>query len=234
MKSFNIEWGLHALLKLIADSDFESVIDIGSGDGHHKRCLEYFGKKVYSVDMRKDADYVGDFLEVEFDRQFDAVWCSHVLEHQRNVGLFLDKVYEILKPNGVLAIVVPTHDREVLISGHITSWSVPLLCYNLVMAGFDCSKASLLNTYELSLIVKKSEAIHSDRMKNSIFGSEEGNESLFGHIEKFFPFPADQGMKFGGVGGINWGSITDYVLGKPVSFISKNTDRHNTIKPVIL
>jgi len=229
---FEIEWGVHALLKLLADFEFNDVIDIGSGDGHHRKCMEYFGKDVYSVDMAKNADYVGDFLEIDFDKQFDAIWCSHVLEHQRNVGFFLEKLYSVLKPNGVLAIVVPTHDREVLISGHVTSWSVPLLCYNLVEAGFDCSEASVLNTYELSIIVRKKEARHSDRGKNSIFGSEKGNSDVFGHISMFFPFDARQGLKLGGIGGINWGSMTHYDLNKDVEITSSKADKY--LKPVIV
>jgi SAM-dependent methyltransferase len=224
---FEIEWGAHALLKLLADFEFNSVLDIGSGDGHHKKLMEYLGKEVYSVDMVKDADYVGDFLEVDFDRQFDAIWCSHVLEHQRNVGLFLEKLGSALKPDGVLAIVVPTHSRDVLISGHMTSWSIPLLCYNLVMAGFDCSEACVLNTYELSIILKKKEALHTDRNKNSVFGD------LFEEIDRFFPFNAKQGFEISGVGFIDWGSVTDYTLGKPVEIKSVHADEHRQLKPVI-
>jgi hypothetical protein len=230
--TFDIEWGVHALLKLLADFEFDEVIDIGSGDGHHKKLMEHQGKKVYSVDMVKDADYVGDFLEVDFDKQFDAVWCSHVLEHQRNIGLFLDKLYSVLKPDGVLALVVPTHSRDVLISGHVSSWSIPLLCYNLVMAGFDCSEASVLNTYELSIVLKKKEAVHPDRGKNSIFGCETDAEDLFGHISQFFPFDAKQGVSISGLGGINWGSITRYKLDKVVNITSK-ADSNNQLKPVI-
>jgi SAM-dependent methyltransferase len=234
METFHIEWGVHALLKLLADFEFDDVIDIGSGDGHHKKCMEYYGKNVLSVDMAKDADYVGDFLEIDFDKQFDAIWCSHVLEHQRNVGFFLEKLYSVLKPDGVLALVVPTHDREVLISGHVTSWSVPLLCYNLVTAGFDCSEASVLNTYELSIVLKKKEARHSDRGKNSIFGSEKlDSEDLFGHISEFFPFKAMQGIKLSGVGGINWGSTSHYSLGKAADIRSSKAAKYPQLVPVI-
>lgn len=241
-KHFVLHWGLHGLLKLLADYRFRNVLDIGSGEGQHKAFLESLDKEVLSVDMTAAADYTGDFMDIDFDRQFDAIWCSHVLEHQRNVGQFLDKLYSLLKPGGVLAIIVPTHERDVLISGHITSWSIPLLCYNLVVAGFDCSKAAILNTYELSLIVEKKEAEHADRNQNSIFwssstyetGAKQEDANPFAHLEKFFPFAISQGCKVAGIGGINWGEITEYTFrtNKTIpTFESSNLTRHPNLTP---
>ncbi len=31
----------------------------------------------------------GDYLAIDVGNKFDLVWASHVLEHQRNVGLFI-------------------------------------------------------------------------------------------------------------------------------------------------
>ena len=95
--SFNLDWSAHAILQLVSAHEFQTVLDIGSGQGEHKRFLEFFGKEVFSVDIFNDADYVGDFMELEFDKKFDCIWCSHVLEHQRNVGYFLDKIYDNLE-----------------------------------------------------------------------------------------------------------------------------------------
>ena len=43
------------------------------------------------------------------DNSIDVVYCAHVLEHFDRVGanLFLNEIYRILKPNGILRIVVP-------------------------------------------------------------------------------------------------------------------------------
>ena len=73
--TFQLDWAAHTLLQLISHHEFDSVLDIGSGEGEHKRFLESFGKKVFSVDKVKTADFIGDFLEVRFDRPFDVVWC---------------------------------------------------------------------------------------------------------------------------------------------------------------
>ena len=237
---FQLDWGTHAALKLLGSFEFTSLLDIGSGGGEHKRLFEYFSKDVYSVDIVKSADYCGDFMTIDFDKKFDAIWCSHVLEHQRNVGLFLDKIFDSLNENGVLAIVVPIHPRERLISGHLTSWSIPLLSYNLIMAGFDCVEASVLSTYELALIVRKKLADHSELRAPSAHGADAGHE--FKNIEKYFPFQATQGVNIfvEGVGAMNWGNPVEYTLpalasGKTGIVInSKNLEASPTLKPVIL
>lgn len=242
---FQLDWGTHACLKLLADFQFDTVLDIGSGAGEHKRLFKYFGKTTYSVDRIKSADYSGDFMAIDFNQQFDAIWCSHVLEHQRNVGLFLDKIYDALNENGVLAITVPIHPRERLISGHLTSWSIPLLSYNLIMAGFDCAHAAVLSTYELALIVTKKHAAHSELRAPSAHGADAGHE--FNNIEAYFPFQATQGatLSVEGVGAINWGNPIEYVLpglgknkgkdkGKSRIIInSKNLETSPTLRPQI-
>jgi SAM-dependent methyltransferase len=236
--SFKLDWALHCILRLISNYEFTSVLDIGSGEGEHKRFLQFFGKEVFSVDILKTADYIGDFLEVAFDRKFDVVWCSHVLEHQRNTGIFLDKIYDVIKENGILAITVPTHPRERLISGHLSSWSVPLLCYNLIMAGFNCNKAEILATYELGLIVRKELAAHGELRKTSAHGADAGVE--FSDIAKYFPFPAQQGVELGGSGRINWENPTHYLLPKRVvnedfelQIECKNIDSFSQLAPVL-
>jgi len=237
---FQLDWGTHAALKLLASFQFNSVLDIGSGAGEHKRLFDYFGKTTYSVDIVKTADYCGDFMIIDLNKKFDAIWCSHVLEHQRNVGLFLDKIYDSLNDNGVLAIVVPIHPRERLISGHLTSWSIPLLTYNLIMAGFDCIHASILSTYELSLIVTKKPANHSELRAPSAHGADAGHE--FKNIQQYFPFDANQGVTLTveGVGAINWGNPIEYTLpalteDKPkINIHSKNLITSPTLTPIIL
>ena len=236
--TFNIDWGVHGMLKMLADYQFESVLDIGSGAGEHKRFFETFDKKVFSVDVAHDADYQGDILTAPIDRQFDAIWCSHVLEHQCNVGIFLQRIYDLLADDGVLAIILPTHPRELVFAGHVTSWSIPLLCYNLVMAGFDCSEAVLLDSYELSLIVKKRKAMHHEL--KSQFAEGTGPDGIsFSHIKQFFPFDMGSSIEIKGPGEINWGSITDYFLSalrdnkqlKDLNIVCKNWDSNSIYVP---
>ena len=202
---FQIDWGLETLLRLLSSHEFETVLDIGSGQGEHARLLRHWGKEVYSIDMHADADYRGDFLEVEFDRQFDVVWCCHVLEHQRNVGLFLEKIFRTIRDGGVLAMTVPVDSAGGLIPGHLTRWNVTVLCYNLILAGFDCSEARIRQSNDLGLIVEKRAAR----------GGEIGDSAAFGSLEElapFFPFPLSrEGVT---MQDCNWGS-NQYRLDPP-------------------
>ena len=197
---FHLDFGLHSIFRLLDSYDFETVLDIGSGEGEHSRFLRHYGKQVYSVDLSDGADYVGDFTKLVLDRQFDAVWCSHVLEHQRNVGVFLDKVHAALKDDGVLAITVPVHPRARLIAGHITSWNAGLLCYNLILAGFDCNGASILQTNELSMVMRKKTAIYAESGDSAARHFPDQLDRL----ARFFPFSVSQGAN-AEVLEVNWG-----------------------------
>ncbi|RPI39743.1 MAG: class I SAM-dependent methyltransferase [Betaproteobacteria bacterium] len=197
---FHMDWGYHTILRLVSSYDFQTVLDIGSGAGEHARFLRHFGKQVFAVDRVAGADYVGDFNTLVLDRQFDVVWCSHVLEHQRNVGAFLEKIFAALKDDGILALTVPCHPRERLIAGHLTVWNAGLLCYNLVLAGFDCSEAKLLQTFELGLIVRKRKAGRAElgHYDPGLAGDE------LDRLGRFFPFPVSQGCN-AEVYEANWG-----------------------------
>ncbi|MGH8617570.1 MAG: class I SAM-dependent methyltransferase [Burkholderiales bacterium] len=204
---FTLNFAVHAIMKLLEGYDFESVLDIGSGDGEHAKFFRHFGKQVYSVDLEGKADYLGDFTQLTLDRQFDVVWCSHVLEHQRNVGIFLEKLFAALKDDGILAITVPVHPRQRLIAGHITSWNAGLLCYNLILAGFDCREACLLQTNELSLLVRKKRAVLEG--PGQPVAAHHRAERLQ-DLARFFPFPATHDGN-AEVLEVNWGD-RDYEL----------------------
>lgn len=188
--TFNIDWGLHGLLA-VTGMEFQTVLDIGSGDGEHKRFLEYLGKNVQSVDFDKKADYEGDFMEMEIPEKFDLIWCSHVLEHQRNVGLFLEKCYGLLNDGGIFAVSVPCHSAKKILAGHLTVWSAYLVIYNLILAGFDCSDAGMSQDYDVSVIVRKSPA--KTRFKNSAIG--DGPPDEYATLREYFPMPVAHGQE---------------------------------------
>jgi hypothetical protein len=153
--------------KLVSEYEFEWVCDIGSGpEALHSQGFHGLGKMVQAIDHQmpaKDFPFpyvVNDYNRLENEPQYDCVWCSHVLEHQTNPGQFLQAIFTDLEDEGILALTVPpmrekarTHE---LVGGHLTRWDAGLLCYNLVLAGFDCSQAIWKQyKYNITLIVEK-------------------------------------------------------------------------------
>ena len=150
---------------LLKNYDFDTVLDIGSGEGKHSDVFKSFNKNVVSIDYgksvyfeRRDEKHTclfGDYYSYEFDNQFDAIWASHVLEHQPNPNLFLKKVNKDLKEGGVLAVTVPPLKEEI-VGGHVTLWNAGLLLYQLILAGFNCKNVSIKTYgYNISIILEK-------------------------------------------------------------------------------
>lgn len=137
--------GSQALRRLLGYPDVRTVLDIGSGAGDHARAMRACGREVFTVDLNPPADFVGDFSAWQTDRTFDAVWVSHVLEHQPNPGVFLQQCLSVLRPGGVLAVTVPPMKNDI-VGGHVTLWNAGLLIYQLILAGFDC-RAARIGTY---------------------------------------------------------------------------------------
>jgi len=145
-----------------------TVLDIGSGEGLHAEILRNHGKEVTEIDFgtsvyfRKQTQgrniVFGNYTSLKMHDQFDLVWACHVLEHQKDVNRFLSKIHEDLKDGGILAITVPPLKHEI-VGGHLSLWNGGLLMYNLVLAGFDCRDAKILQYgYNISLILRKRRA----------------------------------------------------------------------------
>ena len=161
-KEYFITWGGFALIEFLVTernnigTKFKTCLDIGSGEGVHTSILRHAGLEVFQVDKYSTtAEYKVDFIEHEFDRKFDVIFCSHVIEHQRNVGLFLDKIFDLLSDDGVLIISAPNHSVETLVEGHLNSFLFPLFLQHMIHAGFDCKNGKYLSIVENSFIVSK-------------------------------------------------------------------------------
>ena len=87
--------------------------------------------------MKKRQNLEETSILFNFIKKYDMIFCSHVIEHQRNQG-FLDKIYDILKDEGDLVISGPTHEAEKFVEGHISTTILPVFLQILIYAGFDC------------------------------------------------------------------------------------------------
>ena len=175
-------------LDAICGLEFSSVLDIGSGGGSHATHFRNLHKQVTTIDLEPPAAIVGDYMQTDLG-QHDVVWASHVLEHQLNVNLFLKKCFADC--GRYFAVTVPPLKHEI-VGGHVSLWNAGLLLYNMILAGWDCSEAKVMNYgYNISVVVEKKEAdLPELRMDH-------------GDIERlapFFPFDAKQGFN-GNLGG---------------------------------
>ena len=192
-------FGNQALDLLIEKYQFSKVLDIGFGGGEQAAWLRERNKEVVTIDLNTEygvkPDIIADYNNYNFSEKFDLIWCSHVLEHQLNVNHFLKKIRHDLKPEGIYAITVPPMKPQI-VGGHVTVWNAGLLLYNLILAGFDCSKCCVKRYgYNISIVGQKEEA----RLPNIL-------RMDTGDIEKlaeFFPLPVHQDFN-GNIEEVNW------------------------------
>ena len=117
----------------------QTVADIGSGPGHQAKVFKSKGCNVTCI------DYLAPTYDLNWVRPnetkglaFDFIWSHHCLEHIPDPVAALIEWRNLLKPNGRLYLTVPEIGLT-MSSGHINSFNLPLLMYQLAMAGFDCS-----------------------------------------------------------------------------------------------
>ncbi len=187
-----------ALTLLLEQYAFETVLDVGCGDGGHARHFAAHGKRVTTVSFEPYGDhrpdFVGDFMDFPVDTRFDVVWCSHALEHQANVRQFLQRLVDCARPGGLLAITVPPA-RPYIVGGHLTVWNTGLLLYNLIAAGIDCREARVkVYGYNISLIVPV-HRIELPDLRHDLGDIE--------RLARFFPMPVKQGFD-GRIEEIGW------------------------------
>lgn len=138
--------GYQALDRFIKEQP-EHVLDIGAGEGKHAEVMREAGIVVEEVTLPNDY--------MDLTGEYDGIWCSHVLEHQRNPGLFIDKMVSELTDDGLLAITVPPAKHN-LVGGHVSIWNLSLVLYQLVLAGLDCSAARVGSYgYNISVLLRK-------------------------------------------------------------------------------
>lgn len=85
------------------------LFDVGCGEKPYKSIFARKVTKYVGIDKHGNvADIKKDFLEaVISDRSYDTVLCTQVLEHTPEPQKFLNKIYRILRKDGILILTVP-------------------------------------------------------------------------------------------------------------------------------
>ena len=132
-------------------------LDVGAGDGKHAQVFIDAGVIMQTVDYQRD-HILYENTPIRPDG-YDLIWCSHTLEHMPDYQAVLRRFHVELKPQGLLAITVPPPKDET-VGGHINLFTTGTLLVNLVLAGFDCSRAACKEYgYNQSVIVRESIAV---------------------------------------------------------------------------
>jgi len=161
----SLPFAQHAASRVLNEVPFHTILDVGSGSGAHSRLFASRGKRVTAIDLGRSVYYTshgpkvhfvqGSYLDTTFSVPFDVVWASHVLEHQPNPNLFIRRLFADCRTDGMVAITVPPLKHKI-VGGHVTLWNAGLLLYQIVIAGYSCSEASILKYgYNISVLVRK-------------------------------------------------------------------------------
>lgn len=171
---------------------FSNLLEIGGGDGKASlHLIKKFKKKVDLIELENsyylkklkekkkfNKIIIGNFVKKKL-KKYDAILCSHVLEHQENIKIFLDKIYDSLKENGYLCIIVPPR-KPFVIGGHVNLFNPGLLLYRLILSKMNCKKAQVISyDYNICVILKK-KSIKLPKLRYDLEDIDK--------LKKFFPF----------------------------------------------
>ncbi|NQY43195.1 MAG: methyltransferase domain-containing protein [Legionellales bacterium] len=159
------------LLNCTLNLKFDTVLDIGLGDGLASLFFAAENKKVVPIGINIDKyNYPKDlfkvlniniietsFSEYQTNNKYNAIWASHILEHVQNVGEFLEKCRNLLTDDGWLFVLVPPY-KNTVVGGHVTTgWNIGQLLYNLLLTGYNIKTGHFIQYgYNICGFVQKS------------------------------------------------------------------------------
>lgn len=190
--------GAKSLLESLPYDQFDSVLDIGTGNGYSAEFFAERGKEVTATVLGEDkwgrpsggdVEYVQANVEsLPFiDGTFDAIWCSHVIEHVKYPGLAFEEIRRSLHDEGHLFVSVPPF-KPLVVGGHLnTGWTPGQLMYVLLRNGFVIKEGAFFyNGYNVHGRAKKMGDKEFERLQEKL--SYDGDE--LENLKEYFPAEA--------------------------------------------
>lgn len=132
-----------------------NLLDIGAGTGAFAQTMIQAGWQVTGLEPEESARIIAkqkynlqlqnpDVLFQLNHQQFNAITMWHVLEHVHDLHTYLEKCYELLKPNGLLFIAVPNYTSadEAIYKQHWAAYDVPRHLYHFSPKSIDLLASS--------------------------------------------------------------------------------------------
>ena len=189
---------LEVAFDLIKHLEFESLLDIGCGDGRFLReARNRFGsaKRFKGIDVSQDAIHLakllnpgldfetGDIMTMPSSFLWDVVTLLDVIEHIPPARLpgFIDVVCSMLKPGGVVVVTVP-HVNEPLIKKHYQHFDVTGINH-LFSALFQTTHCFLFD--HMSLIMRLFYKLMGGSGRYFIISHKGLNKRMFDYYMKY-------------------------------------------------
>jgi len=197
------------ILNVTSNIKFNSILDIGLGEGGASTYFALKGKKVTALGLdienynylkklfaKLDVEIIKTTLKnFKIRKVFDAIWASNILEHQLNVEQFLNKCNSLLNDHGWLCIMIPSYDNKVLEEHINNGWNMGQLMYNLLLAGYNIKHGHFIkHGYNTCAFVQKTKKILPQIRMD--LGDMEA-------IKELWPLDVRQGFD-GNIDKINW------------------------------
>lgn len=132
-----------------------NLLDIGAGTGAFVQTMINAGWQVTGLEPEESARLIAkqkhnlylqtpDLLFQLNNQQFNAITMWHVLEHVHDLHIYVEKCYDLLKPNGLLFIAVPNYTSadEAIYKQHWAAYDVPRHLYHFSPKSIDILASS--------------------------------------------------------------------------------------------
>ena len=115
--------GADEILRQVPLNRFQSILDIGMGDGTASLHFAKNGKDVTGIGVSMESYNpilnatekinihecdMNEFNKNYPSKKFDAIWASHVIEHTFNTGEFIAQCWDHLNDDGWLLLLTPS------------------------------------------------------------------------------------------------------------------------------
>jgi len=169
-----------AIIKLSETIDLKKIhncLDIGSNRGSFVIGLSNISPKMEFIAIEPDTRIINEydnkpkikiindrFENVELEKNmFDLVYCSHTLEHLKSPRQSIKKIFEVMKPDGILYLEVPNLDKinqlnlieEWFIDKHLYHFSPELLEKYILIENFQIINKNSNDDLNIIIIAKK-------------------------------------------------------------------------------